>query len=308
MNGFKISGKTENLTTLLQVLALAKGDDCLFPHRKIVIQLKPDGTHVLAARQLAPAGSIYSQVLVKEDGTEPFLTIEGEGDLILDMAKALKFVKELGTYQTAFIKHDAGETVFGSFVNEADHEEYTAREDNVDIDDAAGMLGTPCNCGDKVAECKICGGTGVKPGPVLSYKNKIAMIPPALSVYPDPDIQFDVDSNVMRTIGKKSAMFSDNTFPLQFGKDSLVVSISNPNDIKQDSFKKAIPVTYKVNKSPEYKLHMNEFYKNIFENLTGNLTIFTANLPPEERSIYVVMNKTGGLHTGIQVMGQKEEQ
>lgn len=301
-----ISGKTENLTTLLKTLALAKGDDCLFPHRKIVVQKRPDNTHVLAARQLAPAGSIYSQLLIKSDGTEPFVNIEGEGDLTLDMQKALKYMNELGTYQTAFIKHDDGRTTFGSVVSDTDNEEFITREDNVDIDDGASMLGAPCGC-DGNPECKTCNGSGVKPAASLSYTNKIALIPPHLSVYQKPDIQLELDSSVMRMIGKKSSLFASNTFPIQFGKDALVVSISNINDIKQDSFKKVIPATYVVNNTPDYKLYMNEFYKNIFENLTGNLTLTTANLLPEERSIYVVMNKTGGFHTGIQAMGQKEE-
>lgn len=304
----QISGKTENLKTLIQTLALAKGDDCLFPHRKLVVQKKQDGTQVLVARQLASAGSVYSQLLIKPDGTEPFLTIEGEGDILLDMKKALKYIKELGTYQTAFIKHDhdTGETTYGSVVNDNDNEEYHTREDNVDIDDAASMLGAGCECGGK-PECKICGGTGVKPALPLTYTNKISMIPPALSIYAQPDIQLEVDSNIMRMVGDKSSLFVDDTFPLQFSKDAMVVSISNPNDIKQDSFKKTIPVTYTLNNAPDYKLYLSEFYKYIFNNLSDKLTLFTANLPPEERSIYVVMNKTGGFHTGIQVMAKKEE-
>lgn len=303
-----ISGKTENLKTLIQTLALAKGDDCLFPHRKIVIQKKPDGTQVLVARQLASAGSVYSQVLIKPDGTEPFLNIEGEGDLLLDMKKALKYIKELGGYQTAFIKHDheTGETVYGSVVSDEDNEMYRTREDNVDIDDAASILGAGCECGGK-PYCKVCGGTGVKPAPTLTYKNKVTMIPPSLSIYGKPDIQLEVDSNIMRMVGDKSALFVDDTFPLQFGKDTMVVSISNPNDIKQDSFKKTIPVTYALNTAPDYKLYLSEFYKYIFNNLSDKLTLFTANLPSDERSIYVVMNKSGGFHTGIQVMAKKEE-
>lgn len=304
----QISGKTENLKTLIQALALAKGDDCLFPHRKIVVQKKPDGTQVLIARQLAPAGSVYSQLLIKPDGTEPFLIVEGEGDLLLDMKKALKYIKELGTYQSAFIKHDhnTGETTYGSVVNDNDNEEYHTREDNVDIDDAASILGAGCECSGK-PDCKVCNGTGVKPALPLTHTNKVSMIPPALSIYAQPDIQLEVDSNIMRMVGDKSSIFVDDTFPLQFGKDAMVVSISNPNDIKQDSFKKTIPVTYTLNNAPDYKLHLSEFYKYIFNNLSDKLTLFTTNLPPEERSVYVVMNKSGGFHTGIQVMAKKEE-
>lgn len=307
-----ISGNTQNLEILMKVLAFPKGEDTLFQYRKLTIQKKPNEEKPrLIARQLAGAGSVYSQVFIRPDGTAPFLNIEGEGDLTLDMKKALKNISELRLYKEAFIKHDpsTGITVFGSIKDDNDNEEYKTREPiSQDIDDASGILGVNCDClkeGAPNPSCTTCGGKGVKPAPALTYKNDIILVPPDSSLYPTPDVRLDVDSSIMSMIGDKSARFSD-VFPIQFAQNSLVVSISDADDITKDSFKKSIPVTYAQNNMVGKQIWIGDYYKHVFGNLSEKITLWSANLPPDEESIYVTMNKPGGFHSGVQIQAKSK--
>lgn len=306
----KISGKVENLQTLMNVLALKKGDDLLFPFRKLVAQRKTEPTSRLLGRQLAGAGTIYSQIYQRPPpvGEESFLIIEGEGDIILDMAKALDYTKELATFSTGFIEYDTatGRTVYGSIVNDNDKEEFVTRapgEAGANIDDGRSMLGIPCECNGNPA-CTKCKGVGLVPSPALTFSNVVNIVPPDTSMYAHADVQLAIDSSIMRAIGDKTALFQDDTFPIKFEKDCLVVAIADQNDITKDSFRKVIPVQYVTNDMVGEDIHLGEFYKYAFNNLTGALTLYTARLPPQDKSVYVTMNKPGGFHCGVQIQAK----
>ena len=240
-----ISGKTKNLQTLMKVLAFPKGKDLLFPFRKIVIQKKPNEEKPrLVARQLA-YGWFYSQVFIKPDGTPLFLNVEGEGDIMLDMKKALKNIDELKKYKNSYIKYnkESHEIVFGNKESETEYKIFEPISE--EIDDASVFFSVPCECNQNPT-CPICNGRGVKPAPALSYKNDILLCAPDGSIYPTPDVKLEIDSKIMQMLMNKAFKF-DNTFPIQFSKDSLSVLISDPNDTTRDSFKKVIPVNYAIN-------------------------------------------------------------
>jgi len=310
-NEIKISGKVQNLKILMEVLALQKGEDLLFPFRKLVAQKKDDGTRLLG-RQLASAGSVYSQVFLRPTPEDPFLTVSGEGDFVLDMEKATSYIHELSTFDEGFIKYDpiTKKITFGSIKSATEIEEYVTREPgeaSANIDDARNLLGIACDCNGNQA-CAKCKGSGVLPSPALTYKNKINIIPPDKAMYPVPAVKLDIDAAVMRAIGDKATLFNEDVFPITFDKDTLSIRIADENDITKDSFLKSIPVAYAMNDMVGEQVLIGEFYKYVFNNLTGVVTIYTAKLPPEDKSIYVTMNKPGGFHTGIQIQARTKVQ
>ncbi|MFA4870915.1 MAG: hypothetical protein WC623_22140 [Pedobacter sp.] len=305
MSEIKISGSTQNLKVLFDALALTRSSKSagnaakmIFPRRKVIVVKRPTGS-ILFARQ--KANSIYSQVLCKTDVETPFINLEGEGDVIFNMEIALKRLSELSIYKAVSIVHntETNKTVFRGSNTEEDYEEWGTHSSGSEIDDARNELPMACDCG-KLSTCPKCSGSGITVAPELSYKNKIILVPPEKHPYAKVDIQFEIDSSTMRTIGDKTEQLLDETYPLGFTPNSLLVFAGDAEDISNDNFKKHIPLTYIVNNMVGKNIVLGSDFRNVFGSLNGKLMITSEDTDPKKQSVYISKNDMG-FHTGIKM-------
>ncbi len=307
MTQIEIYGSTKNLKTLMDALALprsnkssGKGDNLEFPYRKVIV--KSNG--ILIARQ--KNNSVYSQVVCKQDVETPFIKVKGEGDIMLDMAKALKNIRELGTYDVVSIIHDTDshQTTYRG-MKDTDFEEWYTFEPQQEIDDGRNETPIKCDCID-TKTCPKCNGRGVVPSSPLSYQNAIIVVPVNASPYTNVGVQFDIDTSVMRMIGDKTENLLDDMYPIQFNKDHLLVFAGDPKDISNDSFKKQIPMTYTKNEMIGRTLTLGTDFRNVFGSLDGKITIQAEDVPENEQSVYVSKNDIG-ISIGVKLQCKLKE-
>jgi hypothetical protein len=307
MSEIEISGSTKNLNVLMNALALprsnkssGKGDNMEFPYRKVIV--KSNG--MLLARQ--KNNSVYSQVVCRTDVETPFIKLKGEGDIMFDMAKTLKYLRELAVYETARIIHDTEthQTIFRG-EKDSDFEVWYTFEPSNEIDDGRNETPVKCGCTD-AATCTKCNGSGTVPSAALSFKNPINIVPPSGSPYVNVGVQFDIDSAIMRMIGDKTENLLDDMYPLQFNKDHLIVFAGDPKDISNDSFKKQIPMTYTVNNMVEKIVTLGSDFRNVFGSLDGKVQIQSEDVPDNEKSVYVLKNDIG-ISIGVKLQAKSKD-
>lgn len=305
----EISGSVKNLKVLMDTLALprssasSKGDNLEFPFRKVIVNQKFGG--LLVARQ--QNNSVYSQVVCRSDVETPFLKLKGEGDIMFDMAKALRYLKELSVYDTVSIVHniESHQTVFRG-TKDSDYEEWYTFEPSQEIDDARNVISAPCGCTDPKT-CTKCNGKGEVTSEPLGYKNAIGIIPIGESPYPNVGVQFDIDTGIMKMIGDKTETLLDDMYPMQFGKNHLLVFAGDPKDISNDSFKKQIPVAYQINNMVDKTIVLGSDFRNVFGSIDGKVTIQSEDAPNVgEQSIYVSKNDIG-FHCGLKMQTKLTE-
>lgn len=307
MSQIEISGSTKNLKTLMDALALprsnkstGKGDNLEFPYRKVIV--KPNG--MLVARQ--KNGSVYSQVICRQDVETPFIKLKGSGDMMFDMAKALKYLKELGVYETVNIIHntESHQTVFRG-TKDSDFEEWYTFEPSQEIDDARNEVTNPCECSDPKT-CTKCNGRGSVPSAPLSFQNPTTIVPENSAPYTNVGVQFDIDTAVMRMIGDKTENLLDDSYPLQFNKDHLLVFAGDPQDISNDSFKKQIPMTYAANNMIGKIITLGTDFRNVFGSIDGKVVIQAEDMPENEQSIYLAKNDMG-ISVGVKLQAKSKD-
>ncbi len=313
MSQIEISGSSQNLKTLFTALALprsakssGKGDNVEFKKRKVVIKKRPNGTGVLVARQ--SVNSVYSQVICDTNVETPFIKLSGEGDIVFNMNHTMRILKELAVYETIKIIHDteSNKTVFKGMKSDTDYEEwFTYSDSDKEIDDARNVICTSCNCTE--TPCPKCNGTKVVPSPALSYTNPIKYVPPDGTIYPKVDVQFEVDASVMVAVGDKTETLLDDTYPLQFNKNSLFISAGNLEDIASDSFNKNVPMTYILNNMPGKTIKLGSDFRNVFGSLDGIIRISAEDVEdPKDKSVYVTKTIMG-FHTGIKIQAKLDD-
>ncbi len=309
MSEIEISGSVKNLKVLMDALALprsnkssGKGDNLEFPYRKIIVNKKFNG--LLVARQ--KNNSVYSQVVCRSDVETPFIRLRGEGDIMFDMAKALKYLKELSVYETANIIHDteSHQTIFRG-TKDSDYEEWYTFEPSQEIDDGRNETPVKCDC-TYPKQCTKCNGRGVVSSAPLGYLNQIVVVPANSSPYTNVGVQFEIDTAVMRMIGDKTENLLDDMYPLQFNKDHLLVFAGDPKDISNDSFKKQIPMTYVVNGMTGKIIVLGTDFRNVFGSLDGKVVIQAEDVPENEQSVYVSKNDFG-ISIGVKLQAKLKE-